>query len=132
MKLGYQDERCTSKEVCSVCDEELRQWLHGKKLPFLFGIPMIWREPKTILMTGIFVLAKYEVSIRKTKRIFITLGFNQLFALFLMDLKYQYPLLQSLWVILYTITSHWLGKVIVEKTVNPTSQFHSHNLSLTI
>lgn len=46
MKLGDQDKPWAPHKVCSICDEELRQWSQGEKKMFRFGIPMVWREPK--------------------------------------------------------------------------------------
>lgn len=46
VKLCDQDKSWAPHKVCSICVEELRQWFHGRKKSFRFGIPMIWREAR--------------------------------------------------------------------------------------
>ncbi|GBL93711.1 hypothetical protein AVEN_166756-1 [Araneus ventricosus] len=46
MKLGDQNKSWTPKTVFYICVEDLRRWSKSTEKAFLFGIPMIWREPK--------------------------------------------------------------------------------------
>jgi hypothetical protein len=43
--MGDQDKPWALYTVCSVCVEELRKWIKGKKKALRFGIPMAWHQP---------------------------------------------------------------------------------------
>ncbi|GBM46872.1 hypothetical protein AVEN_75784-1 [Araneus ventricosus] len=42
LRIGDQEKPWVPHEVCCICVE----WIQGKKQPFRFGIPMVWREQK--------------------------------------------------------------------------------------
>lgn len=44
--LGDQSRPWAPHTVCSVCVEDLRNWIKRKKQSLHFGIPMVWREPQ--------------------------------------------------------------------------------------
>lgn len=47
-KLGDQDKPWAPHKVCLQCVEVLRKWTKGTRSSLPFGIPMVWREQKTI------------------------------------------------------------------------------------
>ena len=44
--LGDQDKKWAPDIVCHNCEEMLRDWTKGKRKGLLFGVPIVWREPK--------------------------------------------------------------------------------------
>ena len=46
MKLGDQDKSYAPHKVCEHYTETLRFWTQGKASSMLFGVPIVWREPK--------------------------------------------------------------------------------------
>ena len=44
----------------------LRDWTKEKRKGLPFGVPMVWREPKIISLTAIFVWQTQKVLDRKT------------------------------------------------------------------
>ena len=47
VRLGDQDKPWAPHVVCKTCVEHLRQWTQSSQKALKFGIPMIWREPKS-------------------------------------------------------------------------------------
>jgi hypothetical protein len=49
VKMGYQDKSCAPHKVCYVCVEDLRNWSKLKQTQNAcrFGVPLIWKEPKS-------------------------------------------------------------------------------------
>ena len=50
--LGGQDKSWAPHKVCTTYVETLRSWSQGKNAKLKFGVPMVWREPKTRWMTA--------------------------------------------------------------------------------
>ena len=46
IKLGDQDKSWAPHVACRSCVESLRHWTKGRRSSLVFGIPMVWREPK--------------------------------------------------------------------------------------
>ena len=55
-RLGDQEKKWAPHIICSACSNGLRDWLNGRKASMPFAIPMIWRVPRIIIRTVIFVV----------------------------------------------------------------------------
>ena len=47
IKLGDQDKSWAPHKVCKQCTKTLPRWTQGKATSMRFGVPMVWREPKS-------------------------------------------------------------------------------------
>ena len=46
VKIGDQDKPWAFHIVCKACVESSRKWANGALKSLIFGVPMVWREPK--------------------------------------------------------------------------------------
>jgi hypothetical protein len=65
VKLGDQVKSWAPHKVRYVCVEDLRKWSKGKRKAFMFGVPMIWREPTNTVKIAIFAVAILKVKTLK-------------------------------------------------------------------
>lgn len=67
IKLGDQDRSWAPHKVCKQCVESLRMWTKGTRDKLAFGIPMIWREPRSHCTDCYFCLVKTSGYNKKNK-----------------------------------------------------------------
>jgi hypothetical protein len=77
IKIGDQDKSWALHNVCKPCVENIRQWTEGTRKQLIFGISMVWREPKNHVNNCYFCLTKTSGYSKKTR------------------LKLSYPILDS-------------------------------------
>jgi hypothetical protein len=90
VKLGDQDKSWATHKVRCVCVEDLRKCCKGKKKAFRFGVPLIWRSQKIIMMIALFAVAILRVTNLKIRKLSCIRTFLQLYALLFMAQRYLY------------------------------------------
>ena len=59
-KVGDQDKRWAPHICCVRCTSSLSAWVKDKGPGLMFGIPMVWREPKDHSTDGYFCLTNIK------------------------------------------------------------------------
>ena len=66
--LGDQDKPWAPHIICKACVKSLRKWANGTLKSLKFGVPMVWREPKSHFNECYFFLVDIKVFNRYKKK----------------------------------------------------------------
>ena len=67
-KVGDKGKTLAPQMSCNTCTTKLRLWANGKRQSMGFAVPVIWREPKIMLMTATSIFFRMSQRVLPKKK----------------------------------------------------------------